>query len=227
MVVMPDADMGQVVDAVMGAAYGSAGERCMAVSVVVTVGSDTADRLMAQLKPRIEALKVGAYDQSDVEMGPVITPDARDRIKGYIDQGIDEGADLVNSDIWAAVVSDSTLEGVARELAMNMAPVGYDGNVLIVTIDAAVSDLYNKDRQTLIENAISEKLGRSLILRLLKSSEESLETETPVANRLRHAAEAKAEAYQTLMQDPTVQEVIERFDATVVPESVQPGSQRG
>ncbi|MEC8963156.1 MAG: aldehyde dehydrogenase family protein, partial [Pseudomonadota bacterium] len=58
MVVMPDADMGQVVDAVMGAAYGSAGERCMAVSVVVTVGDDTADRLMALLKPRIEALKV-------------------------------------------------------------------------------------------------------------------------------------------------------------------------
>ena len=95
MVVMPDADLGQVVDAVMGAAYGSAGERCMAVSVVVTVGDDTADRLMALLKPRIEALKVGAYDQSDVEMGPVITPDARERIKGYIDQGVDEGADLV------------------------------------------------------------------------------------------------------------------------------------
>jgi malonate-semialdehyde dehydrogenase (acetylating)/methylmalonate-semialdehyde dehydrogenase len=67
----------------------------MAVSVVVTVGDDTADRLMKQLKPRIESLKVGAYDQSDVEMGPVITPDARDRIKGYIDQGVDEGADLV------------------------------------------------------------------------------------------------------------------------------------
>ncbi len=95
MVVMPDADLGQVVDAVMGAAYGSAGERCMAVSVVVTVGDDTADRLMALLKPRIEALKVGAYDQSDVEMGPVITPDARDRIKGYIDRGVEEGADLV------------------------------------------------------------------------------------------------------------------------------------
>ena len=92
---MPDADLGQVVDAVMGAAYGSAGERCMAVSVVVTVGDDTADRLMALLKPRIEALKVGAYDQSDVEMGPVITPDARERIKGYIDRGVDEGADLV------------------------------------------------------------------------------------------------------------------------------------
>ena len=143
------------------------------------------------------------------------------------DYGGDGGTNLVNSDVWAAMVSDSTLEGVARELAMNMAPVEYDENVLTVTIDAAVSDLYNKDRQTLIENAVGAKVGRSLSLRLLKSPEEPPETETPIANRLRHAAEAKAEAYQTLMQDPTVQEVIERFDATVVPESVQPGNQRG
>ena len=146
---------------------------------------------------------------------------------GRPDYGGDGGVNLVNSDIWAAMVSDSTLEGVARELAMNMAPVEYDENVLTVTIDAAVSDLYNKDRQTLIENAVGEKVGRSFMLRLLKSPEEPPETETPVTNRLRHATEAKAEAYQTLMQDPTVQEVIERFDATVVPESVQPGNQRG
>jgi len=95
MVVMPDADMGQVVDAVMGAAYGSAGERCMAISVVVAVGDDTADRMMEQLVPRIETLKVGAYDQDGAEMGPVITPDARDRIRGYIDRGVEEGAELV------------------------------------------------------------------------------------------------------------------------------------
>ncbi|HJP45360.1 MAG: CoA-acylating methylmalonate-semialdehyde dehydrogenase [Arenicellales bacterium] len=95
MVVMPDADMGQVVDAVMGAAYGSAGERCMAISVVVTVGENTAERMLEQLVPRIEALKVGAYDQDGVEMGPVITPDARDRIKGCIDRGVAEGAELV------------------------------------------------------------------------------------------------------------------------------------
>ena len=95
LVVMPDADMGQVVDAVMGAAYGSAGERCMAVSVVVAVGDDTADRMLEQLTPRVEALKVGSYSQAETEMGPVITPDARDRIKGYIDQGLAEGADLI------------------------------------------------------------------------------------------------------------------------------------
>ena len=110
---------------------------------------------------------------------------------------------------------------------MNMAPIEYDENTLTVTIDATVSDLYNKDRQALIEDAVGEKVGQSVTLRLLKSSEEPPETETPAANQFRHAEEAKAEAYQTLMQDPTVQEVIERFDATVVPESVQPGNQRG
>ena len=143
------------------------------------------------------------------------------------DSGGDEDTDLADSDVWTAVVSDSPLKGVARELAMNMAPVEYDENTLTVTIDAAVVGLYNKDRQVLIENAVGEKAGRPFTLRLLKSSEEAPETETPAANRLRHAEEAKAEAYQTLMRDPTVQEVIERFDATVVPESVQPGNQRG
>ena len=95
MVVMPDADMDQVVDSIMGAAYGSAGERCMAVAVVVAVGDDTADERMVQLKPRIRALKVGAYNQEGAEMGPVVTPDARDRIRGYIDRGVEEGAELV------------------------------------------------------------------------------------------------------------------------------------
>ncbi len=95
MAVMPDADMDQVVDAVMGAAYGSAGERCMAISVVVAVGDDTADRLIEKLLPRVEALKVGPYTDLSSEMGPVINPDARDRINGYIDKGLAEGADLV------------------------------------------------------------------------------------------------------------------------------------
>ncbi|MBO67752.1 MAG: methylmalonate-semialdehyde dehydrogenase (CoA acylating) [Acidiferrobacteraceae bacterium] len=95
MVVMPDADIDQVVDAIMGAAYGSAGERCMAVSVVVMVGDQIADTVMEKLKPRIKGLKVGAYDQKGVEMGPVVTPDALNRIKKYISQGLDEGAKLV------------------------------------------------------------------------------------------------------------------------------------
>ena len=95
MVVMPDADMDQVVDAVMGAAYGSAGERCMAISVVVTVGDEAADAMIEQLLPRVEALKVGPYTDRATEMGPVITPESRDRINGYIEKGVAEGAELV------------------------------------------------------------------------------------------------------------------------------------
>ena len=95
MVVMPDADMDQVTDAVVGAAYGSAGERCMAISVVVTVGDEAADTMIAKLKPRVAALKIGPYTDVATEMGPVITPEARDRIVNYIDQGVEQGAELV------------------------------------------------------------------------------------------------------------------------------------
>ena len=95
MVVMPDADLGQVVDAVMGAAYGSAGERCMAISVVVTVGDDIADAIIEKLLPKLDALKVGPYTEPSSEMGPVINPAAKIRIEGYIQKGLEEGAKLV------------------------------------------------------------------------------------------------------------------------------------
>lgn len=95
MIVMPDADMDQVVDALMGAGFGSAGERCMAVSVAVPVGDATADRMIEQLRPRVEALKVGPSDDADAEMGPVITREAKERITGLIDSGVEAGAELV------------------------------------------------------------------------------------------------------------------------------------
>ena len=95
MVVMPDADLDQAVDALMGAGYGSAGERCMAISVAVPVGEETADALVAKLAPRVEALKVGPADDPDAEMGPVITKAAKERIAGLIDAGVEAGAELV------------------------------------------------------------------------------------------------------------------------------------
>jgi len=95
LVVMPDADMQQTVDALIGSAYGSAGERCMAISVAVAVGDDTADRLIEALAPRVASLKVGRYDEPGVEMGPVITAAARQRIEGLVDAGVREGAKLV------------------------------------------------------------------------------------------------------------------------------------
>jgi len=95
MVVMPDADMNQAVDALMGAGFGSAGERCMAISVAVPVGEETADRLVAALRPRVEALRIGPADDPDAEMGPVITAAAKERITGLIDSGVEAGAELV------------------------------------------------------------------------------------------------------------------------------------
>jgi malonate-semialdehyde dehydrogenase (acetylating)/methylmalonate-semialdehyde dehydrogenase len=95
MIIMPDADMNQAADALMGAGYGSAGERCMAISVAVPVGDKTADALIAKLKPRIESLKIGPATDKDAEMGPVVTKMHRDKILGYIDKGVEEGAELV------------------------------------------------------------------------------------------------------------------------------------
>ena len=94
MVVMPDADLAQTVDALMGAAFGSAGERCMAISVVVAVG-DVGDRLVAALLPRIRALKIAEGMDLSAEMGPVVTAAHRDKIVAYIDGGVAAGATLV------------------------------------------------------------------------------------------------------------------------------------
>jgi malonate-semialdehyde dehydrogenase (acetylating)/methylmalonate-semialdehyde dehydrogenase len=95
MIVMPDADMEQAADALMGAGYGSAGERCMAVSVAVPIGAETATRLVDALKPKVEALKIGPSSDETAEMGPVITAEAKERITGMIDSGVAQGAELV------------------------------------------------------------------------------------------------------------------------------------
>ncbi|RUT30419.1 CoA-acylating methylmalonate-semialdehyde dehydrogenase [Arsenicitalea aurantiaca] len=95
MVVMPDADMDQAADALMGAGYGSAGERCMAVSVAVPVGEKTADALVAALRPRVEKLKIGPATDPEAEMGPLVTKAHRDKVVSYIDTGVAEGAELV------------------------------------------------------------------------------------------------------------------------------------
>ncbi|MCZ6586558.1 MAG: CoA-acylating methylmalonate-semialdehyde dehydrogenase [Alphaproteobacteria bacterium] len=95
MVIMPDADLNQASDALIGAGYGSAGQRCMAVSVAVAVGDETADSLVEKLVPRIQELKIGPGADPDIEMGPVINQQAYDRIRGLIDKGVEEGAELV------------------------------------------------------------------------------------------------------------------------------------
>ena len=94
LVVMPDADLGQAVDALIGAAYGSAGERCMAISVAVAVGG-VADRLVEALMPRVQSLKVKNGMEADAEMGPVVTAQHKARIEGYIEEGVRAGAKLL------------------------------------------------------------------------------------------------------------------------------------
>jgi malonate-semialdehyde dehydrogenase (acetylating)/methylmalonate-semialdehyde dehydrogenase len=94
MVIMPDADLNQAVDALIGAGYGSAGERCMAISVAVPVGEATANALIEKLVPRVENLKIGPSTDRDADYGPLVTKMALDRVKGYIDIGVKEGATL-------------------------------------------------------------------------------------------------------------------------------------
>ncbi|MFB9886771.1 CoA-acylating methylmalonate-semialdehyde dehydrogenase [Balneatrix alpica] len=96
MVIMPDADMEQAVDALMGAAYGSAGERCMAISVAMPVGEDTAERLLQALIPKVQALKVGnGLAADEPEMGPLVSKEHLAKVRAYVDQGVAEGAELL------------------------------------------------------------------------------------------------------------------------------------
>ncbi|WP_262297970.1 CoA-acylating methylmalonate-semialdehyde dehydrogenase [Microvirga sesbaniae] len=95
MIIMPDADLDQAADALIGAGYGSAGERCMAVSVAVPVGKATADALMDRLIPRVESLKVGPSTDPSADFGPLVTRAHLDKVRSYVDLGVQEGAKLV------------------------------------------------------------------------------------------------------------------------------------
>ena len=91
---MPDADLDNAVSMLMGAAYGSCGERCMAITVVVAVGDETADALVGKLEGELAGLKVGPGSDIGNNMGPLVTGPHRDKVRGYIDRGVDEGAEL-------------------------------------------------------------------------------------------------------------------------------------
>jgi len=94
MIVMPDADLDQAVDALIGAGYGSAGERCMAVSVAVPVGRQTADALLERLVPRVESLKIGLSSDAQADYGPLVSGTHLDKVRSYVELGIKEGAKL-------------------------------------------------------------------------------------------------------------------------------------
>lgn len=94
-IVMPDAELDGAVSALMGAAFGSCGERCMAISVAVCVGDETAERLIAKLTPQINELRVGAYTQESIDMGPLISKEHFEKVTQYVQEGIDSGAQLL------------------------------------------------------------------------------------------------------------------------------------
>jgi len=94
MIIMPDADLDQAADALVGAGYGSAGERCMAISVAVPVGQETADRLVEKLIPKVENLKIGPSTDDGADYGPLVTGEHLQRVRDYIDLGVEEGASL-------------------------------------------------------------------------------------------------------------------------------------
>ncbi|MRR59151.1 MAG: CoA-acylating methylmalonate-semialdehyde dehydrogenase [Deltaproteobacteria bacterium] len=95
MVIMPDADLDQAVNALLGAAYGAAGERCMAISVAVAVGERTADTLVERLSPKVRDLRVGPASDPQAEMGPLISDEHLDKVRNYVQLGVAEGATLV------------------------------------------------------------------------------------------------------------------------------------
>ncbi|RJF89025.1 CoA-acylating methylmalonate-semialdehyde dehydrogenase [Oleomonas cavernae] len=95
MIIMPDADLDQVADALIGAGYGSAGERCMAISVAVPVGEKTADALIDKLLPRVESLKVGPSNDPTSDYGPMVSAELLAKVRGYVDHGVSEGAKLL------------------------------------------------------------------------------------------------------------------------------------
>jgi malonate-semialdehyde dehydrogenase (acetylating)/methylmalonate-semialdehyde dehydrogenase len=130
MVVMPDADMDMTVDALMGAAFGSAGERCMAISVVVAVG-DAGDKIVDALAKRTAALKVRDGMAADAEMGPVVTSAAKQRIERLIGEGVEQGAKLV--------VDGRNLKVPGRENGF------FVGGTLFDHVTPEMSDLQGRD----------------------------------------------------------------------------------
>jgi hypothetical protein len=108
---------------------------------------------------------------------------------------------------------------------MNLSPRSYDPHkrVLIVSLKPNLAKLHSQSRQVSLEAAFSQFAGLPVKLKLIEGSEDS--PETPTQNRARHDSEEKAEVYQTLMEDPMVKDIMERFDATVLPDSVRPGKQ--
>ena len=132
---MPDADMDQAADALTGAAFGSAGERCMAISVAIAVGEGTAEALLTRMRERIAKLKVADGTEAGAEMGPLITGVHRDKVAGYIELGVKEGAELF--------VDTHTQETLPKGNGFFLAPCIFD-HVTAGDADLSRRDLWSR-----------------------------------------------------------------------------------
>ena len=133
----------------------------------------------------------------------------------------------VEPSVWARLVGDAALEGVSRELAMNLSPQTYESGTLTVGLSSALQHLDKSTRRQEVEKKIGVLLGEeAFALQVVKASHTS-DAATPVVVQAKRTEEAKQQAYNKLMQDPVVQDIIDRFDATVVPDSVQTGQKGG
>jgi len=142
------------------------------------------------------------------------------------DPSYNKSLDLSSSDVWANLVQQSGLEGIPRELAMNMAPIKYNETLLTVVIDGPLNELFDKGRKLAIENAIYKVIGKKIRVDVISRPTDLPDIETPLVNQKRHSEEAKSEVFDDLMNDSVVKEVIEKFDAKLVKESIKPSKKR-
>ena len=131
-------------------------------------------------------------------------------------------ADPADPEIWTDLVATADLTGITRELAMNLAPQRFIQGVLEVSLVESLGHLANDARIKTLEKSLSVQRKGVLKLKLVEPMEDKVSTPTPVQTEKRQADEAKQAAYQSMLEDPAVQEMMKRFDATVVPESVRP-----
>ena len=135
-------------------------------------------------------------------------------------------SDLAQPDVWAGLVTDSDLGGITRELAMNLSPYRFVGQTLEVSLADSLGHLFSPSRLGAIEKSLGSALAGTLRLKMVEIEPGGV-PETPAANEKRRAEGAKVEAYQNLINDPAVQDIMDVFDATVVPDSVRPGNHKG
>jgi DNA polymerase-3 subunit gamma/tau len=135
-------------------------------------------------------------------------------------------ADPTDPEIWTDLVATADLTGITRELAMNLAPQRFIQGVLEVSLVASLEHLANEARIKTLEKSLSAQRKDVLKLKLVESMEDTVSSPTPVQTEKRQADEAKQAAYQSMLEDPAVQEMMKRFDATVVPESVRPAKSK-